>query len=114
MIAFGMTAVLVGSLVIFACQTRWDFTGWRMFGFSSVIILALTLVSSLAYLSRGVEIALAGLGIFVFSMLLIYDVQLIISGTHKYKISPEEHVFAVMMLYLDIMNIFLYILRAIR
>ncbi|GLV36173.1 N-methyl-D-aspartate receptor-associated protein [Carabus blaptoides fortunei] len=114
MIAFGMTAVLVASLVIFACQTRWDFTGWRMFGFSSGILLLLIVVSSLSCLSRAGEIWLAGLGIFVFSMLLIYDVQLIISGTHKYKISPEEHIFAVTILYLDIMNIFLYILRAIR
>jgi len=32
-------------------------------------------------------------------------------GKHKYSISPEEYVFAALNLYLDIIQIFLYILQ---
>ena len=32
-------------------------------------------------------------------------------GGHKFSISPEEYVFAAIAIYLDILNLFLYILR---
>lgn len=31
-------------------------------------------------------------------------------GKHKYSISPEEYIFAALNLYIDIVNIFMYIL----
>ena len=34
-------------------------------------------------------------------------------GTHKFSISPEEYIFAALNLYLDIVNLFLYILTII-
>jgi FtsH-binding integral membrane protein len=34
-------------------------------------------------------------------------------GNHKYSISPEEYVFAALNLYLDIVQIFMYILTII-
>lgn len=36
-----------------------------------------------------------------------------IGGNHKFSISPEEYVFAALTLYLDIINIFLYILSLV-
>ena len=35
-----------------------------------------------------------------------------IGGDHKYTISPEEYIFAALAIYLDIINIFMYILRS--
>ena len=34
-------------------------------------------------------------------------------GDHKYAISPEEYIFAALAIYLDIINIFMYLLRLI-
>lgn len=34
-------------------------------------------------------------------------------GKHKYSISPEEYIFAALNLYIDIVNIFMYILMLI-
>lgn len=31
-------------------------------------------------------------------------------GKHKYSISPEEYIFAALNLYIDIVNIFMYVL----
>jgi FtsH-binding integral membrane protein len=36
---------------------------------------------------------------------------MMMGGSHKYSISPEEYIFAAIAIYLDIINIFLYILR---
>lgn len=50
-------------------------------------------------------------GALLFSVYLIYDTQLMMGGDHKFSISPEEYVFAALNIYLDIIMIFLYILR---
>lgn len=36
-----------------------------------------------------------------------------IGGRHKYALSPEEYVFAALTLYLDVVNIFMYLLSII-
>ena len=52
-------------------------------------------------------------GALVFSLYIVYDTQLMMGGKHKYSLSPEEYVFASLNLYLDIINLFLYILMII-
>lgn len=60
-----------------------------------------------------VNLVYACLGALLFSAYLVYDTQLMMGGKHKYSISPEEYVFAALNLYLDIVQIFLYILQII-
>ena len=49
-------------------------------------------------------------GALVFSLYLIYDTQLMLGGKHKYALSPEEYIFAALNIYLDVINLFRYIL----
>ena len=49
-------------------------------------------------------------GALIFSCYLVYDTQLMMGGTHAYSLSPEEYIFAALNIYLDIVNLFLYIL----
>ena len=44
---------------------------------------------------------------------IVFDTQLMMGGQHKYSISPEEYIFAALNLYLDIINLFLYLLMII-
>ena len=45
-------------------------------------------------------------------MYLVYDTQLIIGGEDKYaEIENDDYILAAMILYLDIINIFIYILQ---
>jgi hypothetical protein len=44
---------------------------------------------------------------------LVVDTQLMLGGKHQYALSPEEYVFAALNLYLDIINLFLFILRLV-
>jgi FtsH-binding integral membrane protein len=60
--------------------------------------------------SKTMVIVYASLGALIFSIYLVYDTQLMMGGKHKYSITPEEYIFAALNLYLDIINIFMYIL----
>ncbi len=60
-----------------------------------------------------VNLVYASLGALIFSIYLVFDTQLMLGGKHRYSISPEEYVFAALNLYLDIVNIFIYILAIV-
>ena len=49
----------------------------------------------------------------IFFQYLVYDTQIMMGGGKMYSISPEEYIFAALNLYLDIVNLFLYILQLI-
>merc|ERR1719188_254511 len=63
--------------------------------------------------SRTLNLVYASIGCIIFSLYIIYDTQLMVGGSHKYSLSPEEYVFAALNLYLDIINLFMYILQII-
>ena len=48
-------------------------------------------------------------GVILFGFYLLIDTQLICGGG-RVQVSPEHYILAVIMLYLDIINLFLYIL----
>lgn len=108
-----VTTVVCVGLTIFAFQTKWDFT--MMGGVLFVCLLMFVLFGFVAMFFPGriLTMVYSSLGAVLFSMYLIYDTQMMMGGTHKHSISPEEYVFAAITLYLDIINIFLYILSII-
>ncbi|XP_047517228.1 protein lifeguard 2-like [Pieris napi] len=114
-IALGVTATICLALTIFAFQTKWDFTlcgGW--------LIAALTVLVTFGFMmlflpyNNKLNLLYSGVGVLLFSMYLVYDTQIMMGGEHRYSISPEEYVFAALNIYLDIINIFIRILRLIR
>ncbi|XP_045525732.1 protein lifeguard 1-like isoform X4 [Pieris brassicae] len=114
MMAVGITAAICLALTLFAMQTKWDFTA--MGGIllcATVILLLFGLIAIFIPRNSIVMLVYASLGALLFSVYLIYDTQLMMGGKHKYSISPEEYVFAALNLYLDIINIFIYILTII-
>lgn len=72
------------------------------------------LLSIASALFQYANIAYASLGAFLFGLYLVFDTQLMLGGKHKYALSPEEYVYAALNLYIDIVNIFLYILSIIQ
>lgn len=52
----------------------------------------------------------AGIGLLVFSLFLVYDTQLIIGGKHReYAYGPDDYVIAALNVYMDVIQIFLYL-----
>merc|ERR1719508_366985 len=100
--AVGVCAAITLALTVFAFQTKIDFTA--MGG----VLIAIFLPQS-----RTLKLVYASIGAIIFSLYIIYDTQLMVGGSHKYSLSPEEYVFAALNLYLDIINLFMYILQII-
>lgn len=111
--AFGMTIVICFSLTVFAFQTKVDFTGLHTVLFVCLVELFIIVPLMICFSSKMGMIGIGAIGTTVFSFYLIYDTQLIIGGNHSYSISPEEYVFATLSIYLDVINIFIYILEII-
>ena len=58
-------------------------------------------------------IVYGSIGALIFSLYIVYDTQLMMGGKHKYALDPEEYIFASLNLYLDIINLFMYILMIV-
>jgi len=109
LIAVGITTFVCLGVTIFSFQTKYDFTS--CFGILFVMSLALMgfgIVCIFTY-SKILYTVYAGLGAVAFSIFLAVDTQLIMGGK-RHEISAEDHVFASIMLYLDVIYIFMYIL----
>lgn len=109
-VAVATTVVVTLGLTLFAFQTKYDFT--TKGGLLFVLVLCFMMFGIFAAIFRSdvLYIMYACLGALLFSAYIVFDTQLIIGGKHKVSISPEEYVFAALNLYLDVVNLFLYIL----
>eukprot|EP01023_Acetabularia_acetabulum_P068179 TRINITY_DN9582_c0_g1_i3.p3 TRINITY_DN9582_c0_g1~~TRINITY_DN9582_c0_g1_i3.p3 ORF type:complete len:239 (-),score=39.05 TRINITY_DN9582_c0_g1_i3:150-866(-) len=109
--AFGITAIITIALTIYASQTKYDFTmcGGVLLGFLIALIVA-SLLGIFLFPGRIFSAVIGGVGALLFSAYLVFDVQLIMGGK-KYELSPDEYVFGALALYLDVINIFLYVLQ---
>lgn len=133
--AIGITAALCLGLTLFSFQTKIDFTGWGIYLFAASWILFLFGILAIVFFAKGYPVVHTGtyrcltmifakifflpiilfsvysaLVAILFSGFLIYDTQQIMGGK-KYEISPEEHVYASIQLYIDVVYIFLAILN---
>jgi len=114
LMAVGITVVLVLGLTLFALQTKIDFTACG--AALLMMVLCLMLFGLCMWFfpnNKTVNIVYASLGAFIFSLYIIFDTQMMMGGKHKYALDPEEYIFASLNLYLDIINLFLYILSII-
>jgi len=114
LIAVGMTAGVVLALTVFAMQTKIDFTAWG--GALLCVLVVFVIAGFIAAFfpqSRTVRLVYAIIGAIIFSLYIVFDTQMMIGGNHKYALDPEEYVFASLNLYLDIINLFLYLLQII-
>lgn len=113
LLAVGITVVICLSLTLFAFQTKIDFTGMGTYLFVAAIVLMLFGILAIFIHGKIYTLIYSSMGALLFSFYLVYDTQLMVGGKHKYSLSPEEYIFASLNLYLDIINIFMYILTII-
>lgn len=111
-IALGSTLVISFTIIIFSAQTRLDFTVCN----GILLVLSIDLLMfgffTIFFYSKIVHIVYGCLGALLYAMFLALDCQLVM-GRKKYNLNPEEYVFAALIIYLDIIMIFLYILMLI-
>jgi len=110
-IAAFLTAGIFGGLTIYAMTTKTDFTG--MGGYLAAAVIGLILMSFVAMFFPGemMQKVIGGFGAILFSFYIVYDTQLICGGKHKkHAFGVDDYVFAALNIYLDIINLFLYLL----
>ncbi|XP_068460494.1 protein lifeguard 1-like [Clinocottus analis] len=108
-ITMGVTVAISVAIIAFSAQTRFDFTVW----YGVLLILAVDLIMfgffCTFYYSYIGEVAYGCLGALLYSLFLMVDCQLMM-GMMSYRLDPEEYINAALMIYLDIVLIFLYLL----
>ncbi|KAF7648939.1 hypothetical protein LDENG_00149820 [Lucifuga dentata] len=106
--AFYLTCAVFVGLTAYTFQSNRDFSRLGAGLFACLWILIIASFMRLFFRSDSTELLLAGAGALVFCGFIIYDTHLLMK-----QLSPEEHILASINLYLDIVNLFLHILRVL-
>lgn len=106
--AFAMTAATTVALTMYTFQSKRDFSSWGAGLFTLLWIVILAGIFQLFFQNEVIELAIAVAGALLFSAFIIFDTHMLM-----HKLSPEEYVLASINLYLDIINLFIEILKII-
>ena len=110
--AVGITVGMSVGLTAYACYTKKDFTYYGGILFFLSFILMFFGFFGLIF-GQWMNILYCTFGIVVFGLYLIYDTQLILRK-FGLKYSIDDYIIAALNLYVDIIEIFIYILRCIK
>lgn len=106
-----ITLLVFIGLTAFAFQTKYDFASWQ--GFLGVGLWALIcwgfVMMFIPHQSKGMEMIYSGIGAVVFSGYVLVDTQMIMKTAFL-----DDEIPATITLYLDILNLFLFILRFLQ
>lgn len=112
LIAVFMTAGMTIGLAAFAMQTKYDFTGMGAYLFMACLALFFFGLIISFFNVPFLQTVYASCGALLFSFYIVYDTQMIVGGRHKkHEFSIDDYVFAAIILYLDIINLFIYLLE---
>ncbi|XP_054888686.1 protein lifeguard 3-like [Poeciliopsis prolifica] len=115
-LALGITAVVCIAVTVFCFQTKVDFTKCQgLFCVLGIVMFVTGIITAIVLSFKymyWLHMLYAAIGAIVFTLFLAYHTQLLI-GNRKYSISPEEYVFAALSIYVDIVQIFLFLLQII-
>lgn len=113
--AFFSTAAAFAGLSLWGYTTKKDISGWGSFLVMGVIgLLVAMLLNAFVFQSGAMGLVISVLGVLIFAGLTAYDTQRlkneysVVRGT---AMAPRAVIFGALSLYLDFINMFLFILR---
>ncbi|NWS55162.1 LFG4 protein, partial [Chunga burmeisteri] len=107
--AFILTTAVFLGLTAYTLQSKRDFSKFGAGLFACLWILIFSGFLRLFFYSETIELVFAAAGALLFCGFIIYDTHLLM-----HKLSPEEYILAAINLYLDIINLFLHLLRLLE
>merc|ERR1712172_78058 len=107
--AFFLTAAVVIGLTAFTFQTKRDFSNMGAALSTGLMVLILGGFLQIFMGNEMTDTAMAIGGALLFSLFIIYDTQMIMT-----RLSAEEYILATIQLYLDIINLFIEILKILE
>ncbi|CUM62636.1 uncharacterized protein PRCAT00000190001 [Priceomyces carsonii] len=106
-----LTMVVFIGLTMFAFQTKYDFISWQ--GFASMALWFLIgwgiLFMIFPGYSKSMDLVYSGVGALLFCLYILIDTQRIMKTAYL-----DDEIISTIALYLDILNLFLYILRIMQ
>ncbi len=114
--SFFITSAMFLSMVIYGYVTGKDLTGFGSFLFMGLIGLIIAGVVNLFIKSSMLMFVTSIIGVVIFTGLTAYDTQVIKSiyfADDTEEVSQKKAIFGALQLYLDFVNLFLYILRLV-
>eukprot|EP00928_Gymnodinium_smaydae_P056375 TRINITY_DN3976_c0_g1_i1.p2 TRINITY_DN3976_c0_g1~~TRINITY_DN3976_c0_g1_i1.p2 ORF type:complete len:172 (+),score=34.65 TRINITY_DN3976_c0_g1_i1:354-869(+) len=117
---FLATAGIMAALTVYAVKTKQDFTGMGMYVFAVMAGFCVLSLLGMFFPGKLMHKVIAGAGAILFSFVIIYDTQLIFgtasvqferAAARKIEFSLDMYAFAAYQLYLDFINMFLYLLE---
>ena len=105
-----LTLAIFAFLTAFACQSKYDFTSWMPYLFGGLwILIIFGFMAAFFPHGKTIELIYGVVAALIFSGYILVDTQLVMRHYHV-----EEEIAAAISLYLDIINLFLAILRILN
>jgi len=105
------TVVITASIIAVVKFTKYDFS--ELMPIMIVIVWSvffIGLLNALIFRSSWVQFAYAVVMVVIFTIFLAIDLKMIMGGG-KYEIDADDYVLGAICIYMDIINIFLYLLQ---
>ena len=100
------------SLILYSFIATTDFTEYYTYLVAIFFSLILIGIVNIFFNNTIIQIIISGGGALVFACFIVFDMQMILGQKHiKYKYSIDDFILAAMSLYLDVINMFLYIIQ---
>lgn len=102
-----LTFAAFGGLSLYATLSRRDFSAWGSFFFIGLIVLVIAMFINFFVASAAASLWISAIGVLIFAGLLVFDTWRILrSGQY----GQDDYVYAAVQIYLDLLNMFLFIL----
>ncbi|MBK8134772.1 MAG: Bax inhibitor-1/YccA family protein [Chloroflexi bacterium] len=115
--AFASTAVLFGIMSVYGYTTKSDLMGWGKYLMMALLGLIVAMVINMLLRSSAMDFVISIFGVFIFTALTAYDTQKIKVMAEDPAIQGDSNailkvsIYGALNLYLDFINLFLYLLR---
>ena len=100
------------SLILYSFISTTDFTEYYTYVVAIFMCLIFIGIVNIFFNNTIIQIIISGGGALIFACFIVFDMQMILGQKHiKYKYSVDDFILAAMSLYLDVINMFLYIIQ---
>ena len=111
MYAFGSAAGMFGAMAVYGLVTKRDLTSWGSFFFMGLIGLVICSIINIFLQSSALSWTISIIGVFVFLGLTAWDNQKLKAYATAPELRENLAIIGALALYLDFINLFLFLLR---
>ncbi|EMP35163.1 Transmembrane BAX inhibitor motif-containing protein 1 [Chelonia mydas] len=116
LITMVITAIVAIIVTVFCFQTKVDFTSCTgLFCVLGIVVMVTGIITAIVLSFKYIawlHMLYAAIGAIVFTLFLAYNTQLVL-GNRKNSISPEEYVYGALEIYMNIVQIFIFLLQIV-